>query len=72
MVLRLIEIMMAQRFQRKRSGLETILIFFFFLAKNVAAFCHCLKSLPEANLESFGLMVLAGEVLRQPGINCVA
>ena len=35
------------------------------MAKNVAAFCPCPKTLPEAKLKSFGLMALAEEISRQ-------
>jgi hypothetical protein len=39
------------------------------LAKNATAFCLCPGNLPEAKLESFGLMVLAKEVSRQASID---
>ena len=29
-------------------------------------FCFCLKSLPEAKLKSFGLILLAEEISKQP------
>ena len=32
------------------------------LVKNVAAFCPCLKSLPEAKVKRFGLIPLAKEI----------
>ena len=38
------------------------------LVKNVAAFCPCPKSLPEANVKSFGLIPLVEEVAKQPSI----
>ena len=41
------------------------------LVKNTAAFCSCLKSLPEAKLKSFGLIVFAEEISRQPSVDCV-
>jgi hypothetical protein len=38
----------------------------------MAAFCPCpKKNLPEAKLKSFGLMVLAEEISRQPSIKSV-
>lgn len=40
------------------------------LAKNVAAFCPCPKSLPEAKLMSFGLIPLAEEISK-PSIDSV-
>jgi hypothetical protein len=41
------------------------------LATNVAVFCSCPKYLQEAKLKSFGLMVLAEEISKQPSIYCV-
>ena len=35
---------------------------------NVAAFCPCPKNLSEANLKSFELMTLAGEISKQPSV----
>lgn len=35
--------------------------------RNVAAFCHCPKNLPETKLKSFRSMSLAKEISRQPG-----
>jgi hypothetical protein len=45
-----------------------------FLAKSVAAFCHCPKKLilSETKWKTFGLMALAEEISRQPSIDCVA
>ena len=42
------------------------------LVKSVAAFCPCLKSLPEAKLKSYGLTALAEDISKQPSIDCVA
>ena len=39
------------------------------LVKNMAAFCHCLKSLPETKVNRFRLIALPQEVSKQPGIN---
>ena len=39
------------------------------LVKNVAAFCPCLKSLPEAKVKRFRLIALKKEVSKQPGVN---
>ena len=39
------------------------------LAKNVAAFRPCLKSLPEATLKSLGSMVVAKDTSKQPNID---
>ena len=39
--------------------------------KNVAAFGHCLKSLPEAKVKRLRLIALTKEVSKQPGINSV-
>ena len=41
------------------------------LVKNLAAFCSCLKSLPEARMKSFGLIPLIGEISKQPSIDSV-
>lgn len=41
------------------------------LAKNMAVLGHGPKSLSEAKLKSFGLMVLTEDLSRQPSINCV-
>ena len=41
------------------------------LVKNVAAFCPCPKSLPEAKVKRFRLIALTKEVSKQPGINSV-
>ena len=38
------------------------------LVKNVAAFCLCLKSLPEAKVKRFGLIPLAKKILKQPSV----
>ena len=38
------------------------------LVINVAAFCPCLKSLPEAKVKSFGLIPLAEKISKQPRI----
>lgn len=38
------------------------------LAKNITAFCPCLKNLLEAKLKSFGLISLT-EILRQTNID---
>ena len=40
------------------------------LVKKVAAFCPCLKSLPEAKMKSFGLIPLAEEISKQPSLDC--
>ena len=42
------------------------------LLKNVAAFCHHSKYMPEAKLKSFGTMALAEEISRQPNIDCIS
>ena len=39
--------------------------------KNVAAFYPCPKSLPEAEVKSFGLIPLAEEMSKHPGIDSV-
>ena len=39
--------------------------------KNLTAFCHCLKSLPEANMKRFRLITLTKEASKQPDINSV-
>jgi hypothetical protein len=39
--------------------------------KNRAAFCNCPKSLPEAKVKSFRLIVLTKEVSKQPRMNSV-
>lgn len=36
--------------------------------KNMASFCPCPKSLPEAEVERFGLILLAKEILKQASI----
>jgi hypothetical protein len=36
------------------------------LVKNVAAFCHCLKRLPEAKIKRFILIALIKEVSKKP------
>ena len=41
------------------------------LLKNMAAFCPCPKSLPEAKVKRFRLIALTKEVSKQPGINSV-
>lgn len=41
------------------------------LAKNVAAFYSCPKNLPQADMESFGLMSLAEEISIQTHVNSV-
>jgi hypothetical protein len=41
------------------------------LAKDVAASCPCLKSLPEVKLKTFGLIMLAAEISRQPNMDSV-
>ena len=41
------------------------------LVKNVAAFHHCPESLPEAKVKSFGLILLAEEISKQPSIDSV-
>lgn len=46
-------------------------LFFHRLPKDVAAFCPCLKNMPEAKLEGFVLISVAEEFLRQPYIDCV-
>ena len=38
---------------------------YYFLVKKVAAFCPCPKSLPEAKVKSFGLILLAEEISKQ-------
>ena len=38
------------------------------LVKNVAAFCSCLKTLPEAKVKRFELILLAEEISEQPSI----
>ena len=39
-------------------------------AKGVAEFCLCPKNLPDAKLKSFGLILLAEEISRQPSTDC--
>ena len=34
--------------------------------KNMGAFCHCPKSLTEAKVKRFGLILLAEEISKQP------
>lgn len=41
------------------------------LAKNLTAFCPCLKSLPEAKVKDFRVFVLANEIPKQPRIDSV-
>lgn len=41
------------------------------LAKTVVAFCPCPKNLPEANVKSFILTLLAEVVSRQPDIDSI-
>ena len=46
--------------------------FYDILVKNVAAFCPCLKSLPEAKVKRFGLIPLAEKIIsKQSSINSV-
>jgi hypothetical protein len=40
------------------------------LVTNVAAFCPCLKSLPEAKVKRFILIELTKEVLKKPNRFC--
>ena len=41
------------------------------LMKNVAAFCPCLKSLPENKVKRFRLIALAKEISKQPTLDFV-
>jgi hypothetical protein len=41
------------------------------LMMNVAAFCPCPKSLPEAKVKRFRLIALAKEISKQPSIDPV-
>ena len=41
------------------------------LVKKVVTICPCLKSLPEAKMKRFGLILLAEELSKQPSIDCV-
>ena len=41
------------------------------LEKNLAAFGLCWKSLPEAKVKNFGLILLAEEISNQPSIGFV-
>ena len=41
------------------------------LVKKVAAFCSCLKSLPEATVKSFILIPQTEEISEQPGIDFI-
>ena len=41
------------------------------LAKKMAVSLSCSKNLPESKLRSFGLLILAEEISRQPSIDCV-
>jgi hypothetical protein len=41
------------------------------LVKNMAAFCHCSKNLPEVKVKRPRLIALKKEVSKQPGINSV-
>lgn len=41
------------------------------LAKNVAAFCPCPKSVSEVKLKCFGLIALAEKISKQPIIVCI-
>jgi hypothetical protein len=45
--------------------------FVVFLVMNLATFCHCLKSLPEAKVKRFRLIALTREVSETPIINFV-
>ena len=40
------------------------------LVKNLAAFCPCLKSLPEAKVKGFMLVTLTKEVSKKPSRLC--
>ena len=44
---------------------------FLVLVKNVAAFCPCLKRLPEAKVNRFILITLTKEVSKKPSIDFV-
>jgi hypothetical protein len=39
--------------------------------KNVAAFCPCLKSLPEAKVKRFRLIVLKREFFKKPSLDFI-
>jgi hypothetical protein len=41
------------------------------LVKNMANFCPCLRSLPEAKVKRLRLISLTKEVLKQQGVNSV-
>ena len=41
------------------------------LVKKVAAVCLCQKSLPESKVKSFGLILLAEEISKQPSIDSI-
>ena len=42
------------------------------LVKDMTASCLCPKSLPEAKVKSFGLILLAEEISKQPSIDSFA
>ena len=41
------------------------------LVKNVAAFSHCCKSLPEDKVKRFRLLAMAKEISKQPSIDSI-
>ena len=45
--------------------------FYDILVKNVAAFCPCLKSLPEVKVKKFILITLTKEISKKPSRNFV-
>jgi hypothetical protein len=45
-------------------------LFRYILVKTVAAFCPCLKSLPEAKEKKFIFIVLTKEVSKKPNKDC--
>ena len=55
-----------KRFQRRRISVFVVeTVFCGILVKNVAAFCPCLKSLPEAKVKRFVLIALTKEVSKK-------
>jgi hypothetical protein len=60
-----------KRFQKRRLLVCCLEIVPKILVKNMAAFCHCPKSLHEAEAKRFGLIALTKEISKQPSIDSV-
>ena len=60
-----------KRFQGKNFNMFPRYCSWDILVKNVAVLCPCLKSLPEAKVKRFGLILLAEEISKQPIIASV-